>query len=263
MRTPALDSRTEPLHLPQIPSSPVRHRHPPRCPNPNPRAQHVLLPSRTSVPGKSCCLRLGNLVGICLPPSRTPPNSKPRSTSPQATPNSLQPGLAASTLTPYNPTSAHQLERPVENTHQMSLPCVKPFGDSSPHPLSWPRDPRASSSCLSPTLAISALRSLTRPQSQWHSFSSSASLAIRCLRDLALIALCPEGRPLGLQLAMAAPSHLPKLGSAVTAQPSLPPIASRLTALSVTFLAIIANVQSPCLCVHLFVVSLLYWMGRP
>lgn len=76
---------------------------------------------------------------------------------PQATPNSLQPGLAASTLTPYNPTSAHQLERPVENTHQMSLPCVKPFGDSSPHPLSWPRDPRASSSCLSPTLAISAL----------------------------------------------------------------------------------------------------------
>lgn len=157
MRTPALDSRTEPLHLPQIPSSPVRHRHPPRCPSPNPRAQHVLLPSRTSVPGKSYCLRLGNLVGICLPPSRTPPNSKPRSTSPQATPNSLQPGLAASTLTPYNPTSAHQLERPVENTHQMSLPCVKPFGDSSPHPLSWPRDPRASSSCLSPTLAISAL----------------------------------------------------------------------------------------------------------
>lgn len=76
-RTPALDSRTKLLLLPQTCSSPMRHHHPSSCPSPNLgdnlysslfRSWHI------QTIGKSCHLCLGNLVGICLPLSNPSPD---------------------------------------------------------------------------------------------------------------------------------------------------------------------------------------------
>ena len=92
-RTPALDSRTELLIFTQTSSSPLRHHHHPVAQAPALKANLDLSLFHTlhvqSI-GKSCCLCLGNLAGICSPLSKPPPNSKPPLLLSRATPMASQ-----------------------------------------------------------------------------------------------------------------------------------------------------------------------------